>query len=161
MPPTNSKNCVARTTVYGIGEALINFSWATFARKYPLAGSRSQPTIESAMWWPTPVFFSAARRLRVEVSKNSSTALSSQEGAFVTSTTTCASINASVKPSTVIDGKRSDLDEASGPALKCVSVFCHGTLSLLISVSLDLVAGGQSLKFLKLVATPKSRLRTN
>src|SRR6266480_3228246 len=156
MPPTNSKNCVARTTVYGIGEALINFSWATFARKYPLAGSRSQPTIESAMWWPTPVFFSAARRLRVEVSKNSSTALSSQEGAFVTSTTTCAPINALVKPSPVIE-----LMPSEGDAAKCVSVLCHGTRSELISVSLDLVAGGQSLKFLKLVATPKSRLRTN
>src|SRR5204863_9656330 len=247
MPPTNSKNCVARTTVYGIGEALINFSWATFARKYPLAGSRSQPTIESATWWPTPVFFSAARRLRVEVSKNSSTALSSQEGAFVTSTTTCAPINALVKPSPVIELMPSEgdaamtsraserskftsfapikpvpprttifiiaasssryrclpkrfsvaehlrrlmlyaislrfrqfmmasvspvmaksfysywrkdvrtgiIDEASGPALKCVSVLCHGTRSELISVSLDLVAGGQSLKFLQLVATP-------
>ena len=53
------------------------------------------------------------------------------------------------------------IGEANGPALKSVSVFCHGTFSLLISVSLDLVAGGQSLKFLKLVATPKSRLRTN
>src|SRR6266550_887474 len=103
MPPTNSKNCVARTTVYGIGEALISFSWATFARKYPLAGSRSAPTIESATWWPTPVFASAASTLRVEVSKNSRTALSSNEGEFVTSTTTCAPVSASVKPSPVIE----------------------------------------------------------
>src|SRR4029077_11590915 len=28
MPPTNSKNCVARTIVNGIFEALITFSWA-------------------------------------------------------------------------------------------------------------------------------------
>ena len=48
MRPTNSKNCVARTIVYGIAEAWISFSWATFARKYPLAGSRSEPTIESS-----------------------------------------------------------------------------------------------------------------
>jgi len=33
MPPTNSKNCVARTIVYGILEALISPSWAIFARK--------------------------------------------------------------------------------------------------------------------------------
>ena len=59
------------------------------------------------------------------------------------------------------DGRPSMIGEANGPALKCVSVFCHGTFSLLISVLLHLVAGGQSLKFLKLVATPKSRLRTN
>src|SRR5438874_5117593 len=103
MRSTNSKNCVARTIVYGIAQALISFSWATFARKYPLAGSRSVPTIESATWCATLVFASAASTLRVEVSKNSNTALSSNEGEFVTSTTTCAPVSASVKPSPVIE----------------------------------------------------------
>ena len=32
MRSTNSKNCVARRMVYGIGDSSINFSCATFAR---------------------------------------------------------------------------------------------------------------------------------
>ena len=47
MLPTNSKNCVARTIVYGTGEALIRFSWAIFARKQPLASRRSVPTTDA------------------------------------------------------------------------------------------------------------------
>jgi hypothetical protein len=43
MPPTNSKNCVARTIVNGIFEALIRFSWAIFARNnHSPAGDRCQ-----------------------------------------------------------------------------------------------------------------------
>src|SRR5947207_15821758 len=60
-------------------EALISFSCATLARKYPLS-LRSVPTMDSATWCRTPAAASAARRLRPEVSKNSSTALSSNEG---------------------------------------------------------------------------------
>jgi len=33
MPRRNSKNWVARTIVYGIGELLISFSWTSLARK--------------------------------------------------------------------------------------------------------------------------------
>src|SRR5688572_4399048 len=50
-------------------EALMRFSWATFARKYPLSGVRSVPTMESATWCRAPSALSAARRLRPEVSK--------------------------------------------------------------------------------------------
>ena len=46
---TNSKNCVERRIVYGIFEALIRFSWAIFARKYPLASRRSVPTTDTAI----------------------------------------------------------------------------------------------------------------
>src|SRR5262249_50803160 len=42
-----------------------------------------------------------ARRLRLEVSKNSSTALSSHDGAFATSTTTRAPLSTSASPSPV------------------------------------------------------------
>jgi hypothetical protein len=33
MRPTNSKNCVAWTIEWGIGESSISFSWASFARR--------------------------------------------------------------------------------------------------------------------------------
>jgi hypothetical protein len=79
---------VARTIVYGTLPPVISLSWATLARKYPLSGIRSHPTTDSATWCPTPAAASAARRLRADVSKNSSTALSSNEGEFDTSTTT-------------------------------------------------------------------------
>src|SRR3954464_2997672 len=61
----------------------------------------SVPTMESATWWRTPAAASAARRLRPEVSKNSSTALFSNEGEFARSTTTCAPATASLSPSPV------------------------------------------------------------
>lgn len=48
MPRRNSKNWVACTTEYGIPEATMSFSWATFARMYPLSGILSHPTMESA-----------------------------------------------------------------------------------------------------------------
>src|SRR5262245_44254427 len=57
--------------------------------------------MDSATWCVTPAAASAARRLRPEVSKNSSTALSSHEGAFATSTTTRAPVSASASPSPV------------------------------------------------------------
>src|SRR6202795_773698 len=46
--------------------------------------------MDSATWCWTPAAASPARRLRPEVSKNSSTALSSNEGELVRSITTCA-----------------------------------------------------------------------
>src|ERR1043166_4960415 len=67
----------------------ISFSWATLARKEPFSGVRSVPTMESATWCRTPAAASAARRLRPEVSKNSSTALSSNEGELARSITAC------------------------------------------------------------------------
>src|SRR5262252_1726969 len=79
-------------------EALISFSWATLARKYPLS-DRSVPTMDSATWCRTaPAVRSAARRLRPEVSKNSSTALSSNEGELARSITTCVPVMASLRP---------------------------------------------------------------
>src|SRR5262245_23735056 len=57
--------------------------------------------MESAMWCRTPAAASAGRRLRPEVSKNSSTALSSNEGELVRSITTCAPANACASPSPV------------------------------------------------------------
>src|SRR5213593_1831278 len=45
--------------------------------------------MDSATWCRTPAAASAARRLRPEVSKNSSTALSSNEGELARSITTC------------------------------------------------------------------------
>src|SRR4051812_36991161 len=88
--------------VYGTPPASTSASWATFARRYPLSGSRSAPTIDTATWWPTPASRSAASRLRVEVVKNSRTASSSQTGALATSTTTSAPIITSASPSPVI-----------------------------------------------------------
>src|SRR3954463_10798294 len=58
--------------------------------------------MESATWCRTPVAASAARRLRPEVSKNSSTALSSNEGELARSITTCAPARASLSPSPVM-----------------------------------------------------------
>src|SRR5689334_9527698 len=54
--------------------------------------------MDSATWWRTPAAASAGRRLRSEVSKNSSTALSSNEGELARSTTTCAPARASLRP---------------------------------------------------------------
>ena len=101
MRPMNSKNCVARRIVYGTDPAFTASSWATFARKYPLSGSRSVPTTDSTTWCATPAAASAARTLRDEVWKKSSTAASSQAGAFATSTTTWAPSSASASPSPV------------------------------------------------------------
>src|SRR3954466_1482771 len=58
--------------------------------------------MDSATWCRTPAAASAARRLRPEVSKNSSTALSSNEGELARSTTTCAPATASLTPSPVM-----------------------------------------------------------
>src|SRR3979409_1900904 len=58
--------------------------------------------MESATWCRTPAAASAARRLRPEVSKNSSTALSSKEGELARSITTCAPARASLSPSPVM-----------------------------------------------------------
>src|SRR3954469_22390129 len=58
--------------------------------------------MESAIWCPTPAAASAARRLRPEVSKNSSTALFSNEGELARSITTCAPATASLIPSPVM-----------------------------------------------------------
>ena len=91
MPAANSKNCVACTRVYGTAEPRMRASWATLARKYPLSGRRSVPTIESATWCPTPASTSAASRLVVERVKKSSTASASNDGEFETSTTTSVS----------------------------------------------------------------------
>jgi hypothetical protein len=82
-------------------EPLISFSWASLARKYPLS-VRSIATMESATWCRTPASAAAGRRLRPEVSKNSSTALSSNEGELVRSITTCAPARASLSPSPVM-----------------------------------------------------------
>src|SRR5215813_13342202 len=83
-------------------EVSISFSWATLARKYPLSGVRSVPTMDRATWCRTPAAASAARRLRPEVSKNSSTALSSNEGELARSIATCAPAMASLSPSPVM-----------------------------------------------------------
>src|SRR5262249_51786065 len=59
--------------------------------------------MESATWCRTPpAAASAGRRLRSEVSKNSSTALSSNEGELARSITTCAPAMASLSPSPVM-----------------------------------------------------------
>src|SRR5262249_190933 len=58
--------------------------------------------MDSATWCRTPAAASAARRLRPEVSKNSSTALSSNEGELARSITTCAPAMASSRPSPVM-----------------------------------------------------------
>src|SRR5262245_27151792 len=78
---------------------------------------RSAPTTESATWCFTPAAASAARMLRVDVSKNSSTALSSHDGEFVTSTTTSAPASASPSPSPVmvLTPDEGEADTASWP----------------------------------------------
>src|SRR5713101_1989659 len=58
--------------------------------------------MHSATWCRTPAAASAARRLRPEVSKNSSTALSSNEGELARSITTCVPAMASLRPSPVM-----------------------------------------------------------
>src|SRR6516165_4876378 len=58
--------------------------------------------MDSATWWRTPAAASAARRLRPEVSKNSSTALSSNEGELARSITAGAPATASLSPSPVM-----------------------------------------------------------
>src|SRR5262249_14509628 len=58
--------------------------------------------MDSAKWCRTPAAASAARRLRPEVWKNSSTALSSNEGELARSITTCAPARALLSPSPVI-----------------------------------------------------------
>src|SRR3954453_5867033 len=58
--------------------------------------------MDSATWCPTPAAVSAARRLRPEVPKNSSTALSSNEGELARSITTCAPATDSLRPSPVM-----------------------------------------------------------
>src|ERR1700756_3313569 len=60
------------------------------------------PTMDNATWCRTPAAVSAGRRLRPEVSKNSSTALSSNEGELMRSITTCAPATASLSPSPVM-----------------------------------------------------------
>src|SRR5262245_55353554 len=84
---------------------------------YPLSAIWSAPTTESATWCLTPAAASAARMLRVDVSKNSSTALSSHDGAFVTSTTTSAPASASHSPSPVmvLTPDAGEADTASWP----------------------------------------------
>src|SRR5262245_28719385 len=79
---------------------------------------RSAPTTDSATWCFTPAAASAARMLRVDVSKNSRTALSSNEGEFVTSTTTSAPASASDSPSPVrvLTPEEGEADTASWPA---------------------------------------------
>ncbi|KAG1306187.1 hypothetical protein G6F62_015450 [Rhizopus arrhizus] len=80
----------------------ISASWAILPRKYPLSARRCVPTTDSATWWRTPARASAASRLRPETWKNSSTALSSNEGELATSTTVCTPASASSRPSPVI-----------------------------------------------------------
>src|SRR6267378_3639438 len=58
--------------------------------------------MDSATWCRTPAAASAARRLRPEVSKNFSTALSSNEGELARSITTCVPAMASLRPSPVM-----------------------------------------------------------
>src|SRR5262249_9033991 len=58
--------------------------------------------MESATWYRTPAAASAARTLRPEVSKNSSTAWSSHEGELARSITTCVPAMASLRPSPVM-----------------------------------------------------------
>jgi hypothetical protein len=66
-----------------------------------IVGVRSVPTMDSATWCRPPAAASAARRLRPEVWKNSSTALSSNEGELGRSITTGAPAMASFRPSPV------------------------------------------------------------
>src|SRR5467141_2863610 len=83
-------------------EVSISFSWAPLARKKPLRGAGPVPTMESATWCRTPAAASAARRLRPEVSKNSNTALASNEGELARSITTCVPAMAPLRPSPVM-----------------------------------------------------------
>src|SRR5437773_10878253 len=58
--------------------------------------------MDSATWCRTPAAASAARRLRPEVSKNSSTALSSNEGELARSITAGVQARGSLRPSPVM-----------------------------------------------------------
>src|SRR5215472_544728 len=58
--------------------------------------------MDSATWWRTPAVASAGRRLRPAVWKNSSTALSSNEGELARSITTWAPDTACLPPSPVM-----------------------------------------------------------
>src|SRR5215471_11223573 len=58
--------------------------------------------MDSATWCRTPAAASAARRLRPEVSKNSSTALSSNEGELARSITTCVPATVCLSPAPVM-----------------------------------------------------------
>src|SRR5262245_11073416 len=58
--------------------------------------------MDSATWCRTPAAASAVRRLRPEVSKNSSTALSSNEGELARSIATCVPAMACLSPSPVM-----------------------------------------------------------
>src|SRR6186713_670516 len=58
--------------------------------------------MESAIWCRTPTAASAARRWRPDVWKNSSTALSSNDGELARSITACAPVTASLTPSPVM-----------------------------------------------------------
>ena len=77
---TNSKNCVARTIVYGTADALISFPWAIFARKYPLfeqtlgADDRQRDVMSHAGG------HLGGEEVPSDVSKNRSTATSSNDG---------------------------------------------------------------------------------
>src|SRR5499425_3694253 len=84
-----------------VEEFLTSFSCAIFARKYPLSARPSVPTTDSATRCFTPASPPYLRRLRVEVSKKFSTAESSQDGEFDTSTTTDAPFRTSASPSAV------------------------------------------------------------
>src|SRR6478735_1697318 len=80
----------------------------------------SVPTTDSATWCRTPAAFSAARRLRVEFSKNSSTGLSSKDGELATSTTTCAPVRAAARPSpvTALTPEEGEAATTSWPSLR-------------------------------------------
>src|SRR5262245_56185050 len=84
---------------------------------------RSAPTTDSATWCLTPAAASAASMLRVDFSKNSRTALSSNEGEFVTSTTTFAPASAWASPSpvTLLTPDEGDADTASWPRSRGIS----------------------------------------
>src|SRR5262245_15479989 len=84
---------------------------------YPLSGRRSAPTTDRATWCRTPAAASAASRLRVDFSKNSSTSASPQDGAFDTSTTTAAPASAPASPSPVraLTPEEGDAGTASWP----------------------------------------------
>src|SRR5262249_21572941 len=92
---------------------------------YPLSGMRSAPTTDSATWCFTPAAASAANKFRVEVPKNSITAASSQDGEFVTSTTTFAPARAPARPSpvSVLTPEEGEAGIASCPRSKGISFF--------------------------------------
>src|SRR5262245_57938256 len=84
---------------------------------------RSAPTTDSATWCFTLAAASAVSMLRVDFSKNSRTALSSNEGEFVTSTTTSApaSASASLSPVRVLTPEEGEADTASWPRSRGIS----------------------------------------